>query len=259
MATVVSKVLLLFCIISIFGCRTDPGRGDNITVSAAVSLKDAFNEIGALYKTKTGGEVNFNFAASGVLQRQIETGAPIDVFASAGEIQMDELAANDLIDAGSRRDLAKNALVLVVPQNSKLNLATFNDLAKPEITKIAIGNPKTVPAGHYTEQLFETLGLKAIVQPRLVFAEDVRQVLDWVVRGDADAGVIYVTDTRIAGDKIRVVATAPDNSHEPILYPIATVKNSRQKQGANEFVEIVMSAEGQALLQKYGFAPASGK
>jgi len=247
------RLVFFFALLIISACRTNSGPADSITVSAAASLKDAFNEIGSLYKTKTGREVNFNFAASGVLQRQIETGAPIDVFASAAEKQMDDLAAKGLIDAKSRRNFAQNTLVLVVSQNTKLNLAGFNDLTNPEVTKIAIGNPKTVPAGQYSEQVFGKLGLKDAVQPKLVLAEDVRQVLDWVVRGDADAGVVYATDARIGGEKVRMVASAPEDSHEPILYPLAIVKNSGQEQAAKEFVELVMSAEGQAILQKYGF------
>ena len=257
MATVVPKAFLLLCIIAICGCRTNSESANSITVSAAASLKDAFNEIGSLYKTKMGKEVSFNFAASGVLQRQIETGAPIDVFASAAEKQMNDLAAKGLIDADSRRNFAQNGLVLVVPEDSELNLMTFKDLTKPDVTKIAIGNPKTVPAGQYTEQVFDKLGLKDAVQPKLVMAEDVRQVLDWVVRGDADAGIVYATDARIAEGKVRIVAAAPEESHAPILYPIAIVKNSGQKQAAKEFVEIIMSVEGQTILQKYGFRGAT--
>ena len=250
------RLVFIFALLIISACRTNSGPTDGITVSAAASLKDAFNEIGLLYKIKTGGRVNFNFASSGVLQRQIEGGAPIDVFASAAEEQMNDLAANGLIESDSRRNFARNTLVLAVSQNTKLKLTGFNDLTNPEVTKIAIGNPKTVPAGQYTEQVFDKLGLKGAVQPKLVLAEDVRQVLDWVVRGEADAGVVYATDARIAGDKIRIVVTAREDSHEPILYPIAVVKNSGQKKAAKEFVELVMSADGQAILRKYGFTTA---
>ena len=260
LAKVFPKLLLLLCFVAVCGgCGTDSGPTGGITVSAAASLKDAFNEIGVLYKTKTGTRVNFNFAASGVLQRQIETGAPIDIFASARENQMNDLATEGLIDEDSRRNFAGNELVLVVPRDSKASLTRFNDLTRSEFAKIAIGNPKTVPAGQYTEQVFDKLGLKDAVQPKLVFAEDVRQVLDWVERGDADAGMVYATDARIAGEKIRIVATASGDSHTPILYPVAVVKNSRQKQAAQQFIEVVMSAEGQAILQKYGFTAAAGK
>lgn len=254
------RLLLIFVAVVFYGCNANsPRSADELTVSAAASLKDAFNEIGSLYRTRTDRTVNFNFGASGVLQKQIETGAPIDIFASAGEKQMDDLANGGLIDVETRQNFARNTLVLVVPADSKLNLAVFGDLTKPDAKKIAVGNPKTVPAGQYTEQLFDKFNIKGAVQPKLVLAEDVRQVLDWVVRGEADAGIVYATDARSAGEKVRVVATAPDDSHAPILYPIAVVKTSRQKQAAQAFIDLVESTEGMAILQKYGFTAVSEK
>jgi molybdate transport system substrate-binding protein len=257
-------ILLLFLL---GGCQPDSSvsegntkpKDEVLTVSAAVSLKDAFNEIGELYKSKTGRAINFNFGASGALQRQIETGAPVDVFASAGERQMDELAAKDFIDKATRRDFVRNTLVLIVPADSKISLASFSDLTKAEVQKIAVGNPKTVPAGQYTEELFEKTTLKNFVQAKLITAEDVRQVLDYVVRGETDAGIVYATDARSAGEKIRLVATAAENTHAPILYPIAIIKDGKQKQSAQEFLDLVLSAEGQGILRKYGFAAVAGK
>lgn len=230
-----------------------------ITVSAAVSLQNAFNEIGDLYKSKTGETVNFNFGASGALQRQIETGAPVDIFASAGEKQMDELAAENLIDAETRRDFARNTLVLIVPPDSKLNLTDFSQLEEADVQKIAVGNPKTVPAGEYTKQLFEKMNLKNNLQSKLILAEDVRQALDYVVRGEVDAGIVYATDARSAEGKVRVVATASEDTHAPVLYPIALVKDGKQKPSAQQFSDLVLSAEGQSILRKYGFAGVSEK
>lgn len=260
----VSLLLLTFLFI---GCQTGSLVSENgahsqtqtLTVSAAVSLKDAFNEIGELYKSKTGASVNFNFGASGALQRQIETGAPVDVFASAGEQQMNELAGKNLIDAATRRDFASNKLVLIVPADSKLSITSFPDLTKSEMQKIAVGNPKTVPAGQYTNQLFEKANLKNALQTKLIFAEDVRQVLDYVVRSETDAGIVYATDARIAGEKVRVAATADENAHEPILYPIAIIKDGRQTAAAKEFLALVLSPQGQNILQKYGFAAPAGR
>lgn len=258
------RLLLILLALIIVGCQSNPPTSlpgapentENLTVSAAASLRDAFNEIGELYKSKTGRGVSFNFGASGALQKQIESGAPVDVFASAGEKQMNEIADKGLIDAATRRDFARNTLVLIVPQDSKLKLNAFADLVKPEVQKIAVGNPKTVPAGQYTEQLFENGNLKNTVQPKLILAEDVRQVLDYVVRGEVDAGVVYMTDARVAGEKVSIAATAPEAGHSPILYPIAVIRDSRQKQAAQEFVDFVGGAEGQTILQKYGFASA---
>jgi molybdate transport system substrate-binding protein len=234
-----------------FSSRPDEGR---LTVSAAVSLKSAFDQIGELYRARTGQRVDFNYGASGTLQRQIETGAPSDLFASAGERQMDELAAKNLIEPETRRDFARNTLVLIVPADSPLNLKTFNDLAGPAVGKIAIGNPRTVPAGQYTAEVFARLDLQTAVQPKLILAEDVRQVLDYVARGETDAGIVYATDALSAAEKVRVAATAGTGAHAPIRYPLAVVRESARKEAAQQFIDLVLGAEGQAVLKKYGFA-----
>ena len=248
---------LVFVITLFPGCNLNVSnsmKNENLTVSAAVSLKEAFSEIGELYKAKTGRSVNFNFGASGILQNQIETGAPVDVFASAGERQMNELAANELIDNASRKDFARNSLVLIVPQNPSLNLTSFKDLADAKVRKIAVGNPKTVPAGEYSEQLFVKNNLQDALKEKLIPAENVRQVLDYVMRGEVDAGIVYATDALAAKDKVNIAAIASESGHEPILYPIAILKNSPNKQTAQEFLDFVLSADGQKILQKYGFS-----
>lgn len=258
------RLFLVFLLLVFGGCQTNltttndsRQTNESLTVSAAVSLKDAFNEIGELYKTKTGKAINFNFGASGALQKQIETGAPVDVFASAGEKQMDELAAKNLIE--SRKDFAKNKLVLIVPVDSKLNLTDLSQLTKADVQKIAVGNPKTVPAGQYTQQVFEKMNLQNALRPKLILAEDVRQVLDYVVRGEVDAGIVYASDAQAAKEKIRVAARVSEDAHDPILYPIAVIKDSKQKAWAQEFLDLVISREGQNILQKYGFVSATEK
>lgn len=261
------RLLLLLLLITSSGCRAGapaPSTGETrdtgaLTISAAVSLKDAFSEIGNLYKARTGRSAVFNFGASGALQRQIESGAPVDVFASAGAQQMDALAGRALIDEASRRDFARNTLVLIVPTDSQLGLNAFAGLADARVQKIAVGNPKTVPAGQYTEQVFNNTALRDQLQSKLVPAEDVRQVLDYVVRGEVDAGVVYATDARSAGGRVRVVATAAEESHAPILYPIAVIKDGKQKGAAQEFVNLVSGSEAQSILRKYGFASAGEK
>ncbi|MGI8786420.1 MAG: molybdate ABC transporter substrate-binding protein [Pyrinomonadaceae bacterium] len=263
------KIKLLFVLaIFIFGScangkntlsNSENQNTENLTVSAAISLKDAFNEIGNSYKSKTNRKIDFNFGASGVLQQQIETGAPVDVFASAGERQMDELAKLDLIDAATRRDFARNALVLIVPQDSKSSVNSFSDLMKTEVRKIAAGNPKTVPAGQYAEESLTKMNLQNAVRSKLILAENVRQVLDYVARGEVDAGIVYATDALTAKENVRVIATADENSHAPILYPLAIIKNSRQKQAAQNFADFINGREGQAILRKYGFMNVTKK
>lgn len=143
-----------------------------MTVSAAVSLKDAFNETADLNAKRNGTKIHFNYGASGALQKQIESGAPADVFASAGAKQMDDLAAKGLIIPDTRKDFARNSLVLIVPARSAI-VSSFSDLANPSVEKVAVGNPKTVPAGQYTEQTLNKLKLLPDFQPKLIFAEDV--------------------------------------------------------------------------------------
>ena len=203
------------------------------------------------FRTQTGKTVRFNFGASGALQKQLENGAPADIFASAGVKQMDELAEKGLIDQESRRDFAGNSLVLILPKDTKLNVKDFSDLSKAE--KIAVGNPKTVPAGQYTAQIFDKLKLNETLQNKLVLAENVRQVLDYVSRGEVDAGVVYATDARIADDTVTIAATAKSGWHQPVLYPIAVLKDAEHQQTAREFVNLILSPEGQEILESYGF------
>ena len=234
------------------GTPSGPLSANELIVSAAVSLKEAFNEIAELNEKRSGTKIHFNYGASGVLQKQIESGAPADVFASAGAKQMDDLAAKGFVVSATRSDFARNALVLIVPAKGT-GISSFGDLTSPAVKKIAVGNPKTVPAGQYTDQTFNRLKLLPQIQAKLIFAEDVRQVLDYVVRDEVEAGVVYSSDALSAGDKIKVVARAADDSHDPILYPIAIVKESKQQEAARKFIELVLSPEGQAILVKHGF------
>jgi molybdate transport system substrate-binding protein len=260
--------LLLSAIIIVFAaagiaCRRQPSgsSGDSssrheITVSAGASLRDAFGEIGKQYESRTGSKVNFNFGASGALQKQIESGAPVDVFASAGRPQMDALSSQGLIEPGTQRDFARNVLVLVVPADTTSGPTSFTDLGGAKVTRIAVGNPKTVPVGQYAQQALTRLGLWQQLQSRLILAEDVRQTLDYVARGEVDAGIVYASDVRAADNKVRKVATAPADLHDPILYPIAVVRASSGKDAARAFIDAVMNDEGQRTLEKYGFERA---
>jgi molybdate transport system substrate-binding protein len=248
-----SLISCLVAIALVSACRPkEPGAANELVVSAAVSLKDAFKEIARLHEQRTGAKIRFNFGASGALQKQIESGAPADIFASAGAKQMDELAARNLIVPTSRKDFARNGLVLIEPTNGA-SISSFADLTKADIKKIAVGNPKTVPAGQYTEQTLNQLKLLPDVQAKLIYAEDVRQVLDYVMRSEVDAGIVYSSDALSGGNRIKTVTRAPDDSHDPILYPIAVVKDSRNGDAAQKFIDLVMSPEGQDILVKYGF------
>ena len=232
------------------------GQTRPIVVGAAISLKESFNALGSIYERRTGAKVTFTFGSSGEIEKQIEAGAPVDVFASAAEKEMDELQAKNLIDRATRTDFARNSLVLVVPIDSKLQLRSFSDFEKPSVTKIAIGDPKTVPAGQYAQELLRNTQLWPKVESRLVLGENVRQVLDYVARGEVDAGVVYATDVQVAQGRVSVAARAADRDYGPILYPLAVVQSSASANVAKGFVDLVVSPEGVQILKKHGFRPA---
>lgn len=225
----------------------------SLTVSAAISLKDSLDAIGRIYEqSRPGVKIVFNYAGSGTLQHQIEQGAPVDIFFSAAEKQMDRLESEGLLEPGTRRNLVRNTLVLVAPASSNA-LANFQDLAKPQIKIIALGEPATVPAGRYAQQALEHLGLWNALQKKIVYAKDVRAVLAYVETGNADAGVVYRTDAEISR-RVRVAAAAPEDSHDAIVYPAAILKGSKNASAAREFLEFLGSAQSREIFRKYGFA-----
>ena len=237
-------------------------QSSSITVSAAISLKDALDELGPIFQVqqhrKNGGSgtaVTCNYGGSGTLARQIEQGAPVDVFFSAAEKQMDDLAAQGLIVADTRRDLVGNALVLIAPTQATPSVHNFQELTGPAVKTIALGETSTVPAGMYARQTLEHLGLFAAVEKKIVYAKDVRAVLTYVETGNADAGLVYQTDANTS-PKVRVVAVAPADSHDPILYPAAVLRDAKDKAAARAFVEFLQGPDARAVFQKYGFTSA---
>lgn len=223
-----------------------------LTVSAAASLTDAFKEIAPRFEaSRPGTSLRFNFAASGVLLQQIAQGAPVDVFASADQDTMNRGAEQKLLDAGTRRDFASNALVLIAPAQGAPAIAALPDLNKPEVKRIAVGKVASVPVGRYTQQALEAQQLWAGLQPKLVFADNVRQVLDYVSRGEVEAGFVYRTDAELARGKVRIAMTV--GGHAPVTYPVAVVADSRQAALAHAFVDFLGSGEAQAILARYGF------
>lgn len=224
-----------------------------LTVSAAASLTNVMKDLGSRYEAAhPGAQVQFNFAASGVLLQQIAQGAPVDVFISADEATVDKGLSQHLLDAGSRRDIASNQLVLIEPATGGPALHTLDDLASPAVKRIAVGKPASVPAGRYTRQALESAQLWAPLQPKLVDAESVRQVLDYVARGEVDAGFVYSTDAALMADKVKVVATV--GRHAPVHYPAALTTQGRQKAAAVAFIDYLLSPPAQQALARAGFA-----
>jgi molybdate transport system substrate-binding protein len=229
-----------------------------ITVSAAISLKNAFEDIATVFQQRNpGAKVLFNFGASGDLARQIEAGAPVDVFASAAPKDMDHIDHKGLIASNSRKNFAGNAVVLIKPANSNLSINSMEDLRRKEVAKIAIGNPKTVPAGRYAEEVLKHFNLQEALKEKLIFAENVRQVLDYVARGEVDAGLVYSTDAMARSKEVKVVMKLPEGSHQPVVYPIGVIKGTKEESLSRAFVDLVISTEGQRILRQYGFITAS--
>ena len=233
-----------------------PAVAQEVTLSVAISMKDAVEELGRRFvASRPGVTLRYNFGSSGELQKQIEAGAPIDLFVSAAQRQMDELEQKRLVVPESRRAFARNVLVVVKPADSRLDLAGPGDLLDARVTRIAIGSPKTVPAGQYAEESLRALGLWSRLQPKLVFAENVRQTLDYVARGEVDAGFVYTTDAAVRGGQVREAFRPAEETYRPVVYPAAVVAGARQPALAQRFIELLLSPDGQAVLGRLGFQP----
>ena len=229
-----------------------PAAAGDITVSAAASLTDAFNELkGAFAKDHPGVNVTFNFAASGALLSQMAQGAPVDVFASADQKTMDQAVEKKLIDMPTRVNFAQNALVMAVPADNPAKLKDLTNLTTPAVKRVAVGNPDSVPVGRYTKAALSKTGLWDAIAAKLVLAESVRQVLDYLTRGEVDAGFVYATDAKQGGDKVKTVVEVPVET--PVTYPIAVLAGAKDKKDAAAFVAFVTGPKGQAVLAKYGF------
>lgn len=234
------------------GCRT--AKHPALTLSVAASLQDAIVEIEASYQQDHGvTDFRNNFGSSGTLAAEIQQGAPVDAILSAGPKPIDDLEATGLLAPGTRKNLLRNSLVLVAPRDSKL--AGFDDLASAAVRTVALGDPASVPAGHYGQQTLMSFKIFDKLRAKIVLGKDVRQVLSYVETGNADAGLVYATDARIS-TKVRVVAVAPESSHDPIVYPLAVVAGSRNQQAAREFTAYLSSPAAGAIFLKHGFTMA---
>jgi molybdate transport system substrate-binding protein len=225
-----------------------------LTVSAAISLSEALEAVAAAYRVAGGTPVVFNFGGSNALARQIVNGAPVDVFISADEAQMEVVEKADLVRAGTRVPVVANRLVLVVDSRSRVKAVT--DLGVAEIRRIAIGDPVAVPAGVYARQYLERINEWTRLQPKMVPVANVRAALTAVQNGSADAAFVYATDARIA-PALRVVATITGPQAPRIVYPGAVVRTSRHPQAAAKFLEFLRTPPALAILEKHGFTPVT--
>ncbi|MDO4636646.1 MAG: molybdate ABC transporter substrate-binding protein [Lautropia sp.] len=227
-------------------------QATGITVSAAASLTNAFQDIAQRYEAlHPDAKVELNFAASGALLQQIAHGAPVDIFASADQATMDKAEQQGLIDPRTRHNFARNTLVLIVPADSHQNLLTLADLKKADIQKIAIGNPASVPVGHYTQDVLQAAHLWKALTPKTINTQNVRQSLDYVARGEVDAGFVYGTDTYIMKDRVKTAFEVPTKT--PVTYPLAIPRDSVHADEAKRFLAFILAPEGQEILARYFF------
>jgi molybdate transport system substrate-binding protein len=227
-----------------------------LMVLAASSLTDALSEIGPAFTAATHQEVTFSYAASSALARQIEAGAPADVFVSADTEWMDYLQARNLIDRSTRRNVLGNRLVLISPADSTVRIKIVPHFALATLLgegRLATGNPDSVPVGKYAKSALTRLGVWSAVQDQIAAADNVRAALALVARGEAALGIVYRTDALIE-KKVRIVADFPASSHDPIIYPAATIAGAHA--GAADFVKFLSSPSARAIFAKYGFDPA---
>jgi molybdate transport system substrate-binding protein len=230
---------------------TDSKEKKEIVISAAASLKESMEEIKKVYEEKNDVNLTFNLGASGSLQKQIEEGAPVDIFISAGEKQFQALEDKDIIESGSKRDIVENELALIVNNEYKDKIKSIDDLDNLD-GYMALGEVGTVPVGQYAEEALSYYNKWNTVESKIVFAKDVKQVVSYVESEEAVCGVVYKSDA--VHIKNSVVATTFDtSSHKKIIYPGGVIKTSEVKEEANKFLEFLNSNESKEIFDKYGF------
>ena len=253
MAALLMTSLFTGCSSEKQGSPATPPPKIELNISAAVSLKDALEEIQKNYEAKNPTiKLIYNLGASGALQKQIEQGAPADIFMSAAPKQMNDLEAKDLVNRPTRKNLVENKLVVITPKASTLTITRYEDLTQDEIQKLSIGETASVPAGQYSLEVLKKLGIWEKIKDKVVLAKDVRTVLTYVETGNVEAGIVYKTDA-ISSDKVKIVATAPEGSHQPIVYPVAVLSGTKQQKVAEDFLTYLSTPECKAIFEKYGF------
>jgi molybdate transport system substrate-binding protein len=241
--------MLLFCLTA----NSAAGAEKMLIVSAAISLKDVLTRLSADFEKHNGPvKILYNFAGSGQLRAQIENGAPADVFVSASAGDMDKLSQKKMIHESSRINLVANHLVLIVNKKRPPALKNVSDLTNNNIQRIAIGNPATVPAGQYAKDALGYYKLYGPLTAKLILGENVRQVLDYVARGEVDCGFVYTTDALVE-KAVAVALELPDNTHKPIIYPAAVMNSSKDAPLAGQFVKFFQQPENTRIFKEYGF------
>lgn len=256
--------IFLLVIVALVGCIKDEvdNKVDSkdraseevkLLVSAAASLTDVLNELKDIYEDRTTEvKINYSFGSSGALQTQIEEGAPVDIFMSAAQRQMEALQQGGYMIDETINTLLVNKIVLIVPKDSKLEIESFEDLIDSRVNTIAIGDPSSVPVGQYSKEIFNNLKIMDKLDSKFVLASDVRTALTWIENGEVDCGLVYATDAYIANG-IKIVSEAPEGSHKEVGYPVGIVKESKYVNEAQEFLDFLFTDEAKEVFKKYGF------
>jgi molybdate transport system substrate-binding protein len=223
-----------------------------LTISSGAGLRDVMLAVKQAYSQRAPNiTINYNFAASGVLRRQIEQGAPIDAALMAAQTDMDALQSQHLLLDGTRKNLLKSDVALIVPRSSS-SITKFQDLTKSSVKRIAIGEPRTVPIGKSAQEVFHYFGIAQQIQPKLVYAKSALEIISYVASGNVDAGITHDT-TASQSPQVKIAAIAPDKSHTPVIYPVAVLKNSKNPTSAKAFVQFLFSREARSVFQHYGY------
>ena len=246
------KRILSLLAVSLLLLGQSATRAAEVTVFAAASLTDVLKETATTYEKQSGDKISFNFGASSLLERQIEEGGPADIFFSADEAKMDALAAKDLILKETRKSRLSNSLVIVTSADSELKITSPADLASPKVRRIALADPKAVPAGVYSKAFLEKQKLWLDVEPKVVPVDNVRAALAAVESGNIEVGMVFKTDASIS-KKVKVAYEVPAATGPKISYPLAVTKNARQVESAKKFVEYLNSDDAGKIFEKYGF------
>ncbi len=251
----VSVLIIVMTFVSLTECAGTESKKTELTILAAASLTDVCNEIKELYETKNPDvTLLFSYAGSGALQTQIEEGAEADIFISAATKQMNALKEQRLMDEASVVELLENKVVLIVPSSAGSTLSSFEEIIGDEVKMIGVGEPSSVPAGQYAEEIFNSLGIYEEASAKANYGTDVRTVLAWVEEAEVDCGIVYATDA-MSSNKVTVVCEAPEASCKKIIYPAGVIEASKSKKEATAFVEYLQTESISELFASYGFTP----
>ena len=262
------KLQTIFWLMLLVGCSSianvDSNRNSKtpakteIVISAAASLKEVMEEIKPLYRERYPQvAITYNFAASGTLQRQIEQGAPVDIFISADRAKIKTLQQQGLLANDTISNLLQNKIVLITERNNNLAIDSFTDLTTEKIDTVALGEPNSVPAGKYAQEVLNYFQIAEQIKDKAVYGKDVRQVLNYVATGNADVGLVYLTDAEIGSNRVKIIAIAPLQAHSPIIYAIAVTRDSNNPQAARDFVRFLNAERVRDIFTNYGFIPVN--